>query len=213
MKYKCIIFDCDGVLVDSEAISCGVLVEMANAAGLAIDLTFALREFAGKHLDANFKYITDRVETGFPANPMQVYRERTYALFKEKLQPISGIHALIERLEVPFCVASSGPVEKIVANLTTVGLIEKFEEKIFSAYTIQKWKPDPAVFLWAAKTMGFSPAECVVIEDSPSGVQGAIAGGFDVWAYVAKGCENKFSELDIPIFDDMNQLDVLLKRN
>lgn len=213
MKYKCIIFDCDGVLVDSEPISCGVLVEMANAAGLNIDLDFALQEFMGKHLDANFKYIADRVKTGIPDNPMQHYRQRTAQLFKEKLQPIAGIHALIELLEVPFCVASSGPVEKIVGNLTTVGLIDKFEGKIFSAYTIQKWKPDPAVFLWAAETMGFSPDECVVIEDSPSGVAGAIAGGFDVWAYVGKGHKNRFAHLDIPVFDDMNTLDSLLKRN
>jgi len=213
MKYKCIIFDCDGVLVDSEPISCGVLVEMANAAGLKIDLNFALREFAGKHLDANFQYILEQVETGFPPNPMQVYRERTYALFKENLQPISGIHGLLERLDVPFCVASSGPVEKIEANLTTVGLIDKFADKIFSAYTIERWKPDPAVFLWAAKTMGFSPDECVVIEDSPSGVQGAIAGGFDVWAYVAKGHPNKFTAMDIPVFHDMNELDKLLAGN
>ncbi|MFT4760169.1 MAG: HAD superfamily hydrolase (TIGR01509 family) [Paraglaciecola sp.] len=213
MKYKCIIFDCDGVLVDSETISCGVLVDMANEAGLKISHEFAIREFAGKHLDANFKYINDRVKSGFPTNAMQVYRKRTFKLFKENLQPISGIHALIERLSVAFCVASSGPVEKIVANLTTVGLIDKFEEKIFSAYTIEKWKPDPAVFLWAAETMGFSPEECVVIEDSPSGVQGAIAGGFDVWAYVAKGQENKFLDLDIPVFEDMNELDNLLKGN
>jgi HAD superfamily hydrolase (TIGR01509 family) len=213
MKYKCIIFDCDGVLVDSEAISCGVLVEMANGAGLNIDLDFALSEFMGKHLDANFKYISDRVKTGLPDNLMQYYRERTATLFKEKLQPIPGIHDLIDRLEVPFCVASSGPVEKIVGNLTTVGLIDKFEGKIFSAYTIQKWKPDPAVFLWAAETMGFSPNECAVIEDSPSGVAAGIAGGFDVWAYVATGHENKYSHLDIPVFHDMNELDSLMSGN
>jgi len=107
-------------------------------------------------------------------------------------------------------VASSGMESKMKFNLNLVGLLPYFENKLFSCYTIQKFKPEPDVFLWAAKTMGFQPHECVVIEDSLLGVQGALKGGFDVFGFTAHDTNNELGGLCTTTFDDMNQLLELL---
>ncbi|MBB1489925.1 HAD-IA family hydrolase, partial [Oceanospirillum sp. D5] len=99
------------------------------------------------------------------------YRARTFETFKKEIQPIKGIKEVLENLKIPFCTASSGPENKIRLNLELTGLLPFFGDNIFSCYTIQKWKPEPDVFLWAAKTMGFQPNECLVVEDSVSGVE------------------------------------------
>ncbi|MDR7370154.1 HAD superfamily hydrolase (TIGR01509 family) [Flavobacterium aquidurense] len=94
---------------------------------------------------------------------------------------MEGVVAFIEKLKIPYCVASSGPVDKIRLNLETAGLLDKFENKIFSSYQIKSWKPDPGIFLHAAKEMGFNVKNCIVIEDSKAGVMAGINGGFKVY--------------------------------
>ncbi len=211
MRYKCIIFDCDGVLVDSEAISSKVLVEMAKSVGLKLELDFTIERFSGVSLKDTLKYIEDRIERSLPSNFEKEYRKNTYSAFKRELQPIPGIHNLLDRIKIPYCVASSGPVEKIRLNLTTVDLIEKFENHIFSSFEIGSWKPDPGIFLFAAEKMGFQPNECVVIEDSISGVKAAKAGGFDVFIYVNNRNLKEVELKDKNVFNNMNDLDSLLE--
>lgn len=213
MNYKCIIFDCDGVLVDSELITAKVLVAMGKELGLPLDLDFVVGEFLGKSLNAIMNYLNVLAKGQLPPDFESEYRKKTYKAFKSELQPIAGIHSVIESLEIPFCVASSGPIEKIRANLTTTGLIDKFEGRIFSCYEIQSWKPNPDIFLHAAGNMGFRPEECAVVEDSKVGVQAALAGGFDVFLYAKKGHD---SPLGLPknfVFQDMGELEVLLSRS
>jgi HAD superfamily hydrolase (TIGR01509 family) len=210
MKYKCIIFDCDGVLVDSEIITCEILITMATSLGLNIEMEFAQRNFLGKSLNSIMEYLNVNLEGNLPESFEKEYRSKTYEAFKYDLQPIEGVHSLLNRLDVPFCVASSGPLEKINLSLTTTGLIDKFKNKMFSCYDLKKWKPNPDIFLYAAKNMGYLPKECVIIEDSISGIQAAIAGGFDVYGYVEKRNDNLLEGFDIPIFNDMNILDKLL---
>ncbi|WP_299530172.1 HAD-IA family hydrolase [Ulvibacterium sp.] len=213
MKYKCIIFDCDGVLVDSELITAKVLVAMGKDLGLHIDLDFVTNEFLGKSLNDIMQYLDVLVEGHLPANFELEYRKKTYKAFKNEIQPIEGIHSVIENLEVPFCVASSGPLEKIRANLTTTGLIDKFEGRIFSCYEIQSWKPNPDIFLHAAKNMGFRPEECAVVEDSEVGVQAALAGGFDVFLYSKNGHEYP-NDLEVAsVFQEMSDLEMLLSQS
>jgi len=113
-------------------------------------------------------------------------------------------------LSIPFCVASSGPENKIRLNLELTGLLPYFESNIFSCYTIQKWKPDPAVFLWAAETMGFQPSECVVIEDSYIGVNAAINGGFDVYGFTAHDYLAELQKNATKTFDSILKLPELL---
>lgn len=210
MKYKCIIFDCDGVLVDSEEISSRVLIEMVNSVGMKIELEYALENFAGKSLKSVFDYIENQINKKLPEQFEKDYRERTFKAFKTDLKPIKGIYNLLNQISVPFCVASSGPVEKIKLNLTTTNLIDKFENRIFSSYEIGSWKPNPEIFEYAAEKMGFKPEECVVVEDSLVGIKAARKGGFDVFGFANKKNQEQFQNEGAKVFFEMSKLNELL---
>ena len=205
-NYKCVIFDCDGVLVDSEPIGNQILVDMANNLGAHIDFGFAMKHFKGSHFKECVAIISKLVTKPVPETFEAEYRRRSLEAFEKHLKPIEGVAKVIEQLQLPFCVASSGMESKMKFNLKLVGLLPYFESKMFSCYTIQKFKPEPDVFLWAAKTMGFKPHECVVIEDSLLGVQGALKGGFDVFGFTAHDTNNELEGLCTKTFDDMRML-------
>jgi len=204
--YKCIIFDCDGVLVDSEILAIQTLTDMANERGAEIDLHYALRNFKGSFLEACFEKIEAISGKPLPQNFEAEYRKRSFEVFKNELQPVKGIKDVLENLTIPFCTASSGPQEKIRLNLVTTGLRHFFEERIFSCYDIGKWKPDPAIFLHAAAVMGFAPEDCLVIEDTILGVRAAKAGGFDVFGYTELNENEAFEKEATAIFNTMNEL-------
>lgn len=205
-KYKCIIFDCDGVLVDSEPIGNQVLVDMANSYGADIDLDYAFKHFKGGSIYTCRDKIQALVNQPLSQDFIAEYRRRSYIAFKEQIQPVEGVKEVIESLSIPFCVASSGPNEKIRLNLELTGLLPYFEDNIFSCYTIEKWKPEPDVFIWAAKTMGFKPEDCVVIEDSLTGIQAAKAGGFDVFGFTAHDYNNELEAEATTTFNSMEKL-------
>lgn len=210
MKYKCIIFDCDGVLVDSEAISNKVIVELANAHGANIDIDYALKNYAGTSL----KYVTDDIESiigkKLPNNFDAEYRRISFIRFQQEIQPVKGVVKLIESLDIPFCVASNGPLNKMDLNLKLTGLSKHFRGNMFSAYEINAWKPDPTLFLHAAKTMGFQPEDCAVVEDSLSGIKAAVAGGFDVYGFAHHHQKESFERHGAIVFDEMGDLLELL---
>ena len=183
MKYELIIFDCDGVLVDSEAISCGVLAEEARKLGSKLTNEEARRIFAGTNLKFCFEYIENEIGQSLPSDMEMIYRTKTRVRFAKELQPVEGIHELVASLTLPFCVASNAPLGKMIPNLKKVGLFPFFEKNMFSAYEVKAWKPDPTLFLTAAKTMGFEPSKCLVVEDSLSGVKAAVAAEMDVLGY------------------------------
>ncbi len=212
MKYKCIIFDCDGVLVDSEAISSGVLTEMAKELGIKISHDEALENFTGSSLQYSLKYIENKFGQALPSDFELEFRQKSYEQFALNLKPINGIHEVIQSLTIPFCVASSGPREKIIRNLTTANLIQYFEGNLFSSYDIQSWKPEPDIFLHAAKSKGFEVHECLVIEDSCTGIQAAKSGGFDVIAFVNDGNTQRFQNENISICFSMKELHNLLSK-
>lgn len=209
-RYKCVIFDCDGVLVDSEPLSNQVMVDIANELGATIDLEYALRHFKGNSFNSCASQIAQLIGRDVPLDLEHKYRERSFKKFKEEIQPIEGVKELLDSLKIPFCVASSGPEQKIRLNLELTGLIDYFEHKIFSCYTIQKWKPDPAIFQWATKSLGFKTSECLVIEDSLIGVEAAINGGFDVFGYTAHDYNNELQNKATNTFDSMLNLQELL---
>ena len=206
MKYKCIIFDCDGVLVDSEPIANQMLITMAAELGVAIDMNFAIDHFIGKSLYTCMETISQYGKIKLPDNFEKDFRTRSFQKFKEQLQPIPGIKDVLKRLELPFCVASSGPVNKIELNLKTTGLYSFFEGKIFSCYMVNTWKPEPDVFLLAAKTMGFATKDCLVVEDSLAGITAAQNGGFDVVAYKSEFNIKELQNLEIPKISNMKEL-------
>ena len=211
MKYKCVIFDCDGVLVDSVSISNQVLIDMAKSVGLHMDMELAMNMFSGASLMTAFEYIESKIETKLPDSFEKEFRTRTFEAFKKNIKPINGVRNAIEQINVPYCVASSGPVNKIKLNLTVTNLIDKFDDEcIFSSYQINSWKPEPGIFLHAANKMGFSPNECVVVEDTVEGIKAAKAGGFNVFGYVDKSNKNLLKNEDVLVFNDMNNLNSLL---
>ena len=144
---KCIIFDCDGVLVDSEPIANQTLLSMAKEHGLQMTLKEAIKVFSGRELKDCFKQIERLINKKLPDNFEKEFRQKTFEKFRTELKPVKGVKEFINALNISYCVASSGPVEKIKLNLTITGLIEKFEHKIFSSYQINSWKPDPGIFL------------------------------------------------------------------
>lgn len=210
-SYKCAIFDCDGVLVDSEPLGNQIMVDMANELGAHINLDYAQNHFKGNSLKNCVSQIADLLNAEVPSNFQSEYRRRSFEKFKKEIQPVEGSQDLIKNLKIPFCVASSGPENKIRLNLELTGLLPYLESNIFSCYTIQKWKPNPAVFLWASESMGFQPSECLVIEDSLIGVNAALEGGFDVFGFTAHDYQNELEGKATRTFDGMLKLQELLK--
>ncbi len=210
MKYNCIIFDCDGVLVDSEAISAKIFQKMVAELGCNLDFETVLLQITGTPMKENLMFFREKINGELPANFETEFRKRSYEAFKTDLKPIKGIHDLLNKIKIPVGVASSGPVEKIKLNLTTTKLIHYFGENIFSSYEIQSWKPDPGIYLHAAKELGFKPGECAIIEDSVVGVRAAKAGGFDVFGFATNRNKTSFEELGATVFFGMDELETLL---
>lgn len=210
-KLKCIIFDCDGVLVDSETIANQVLLTMAGEHGLRMSLDEAINVFSGRELKDCFRQIERNIQKRLPDNFEKEFRERTFEAFRRELKPVAGVKEFIDSLHEAYCVASSGPIEKIRLNLSITGLIDKFENKIFSSHQINSWKPDPGIFLYAAREMGFPVNECIVIEDSKAGVIAAVKGGFRVFGLA---CENNAKDLEnegATLFYNYQELSALLQ--
>lgn len=209
-KIKCVIFDCDGVLVDSEIIGIRVLLGLAAQYGVTMDEQEAVRVMSGRHLVESVAILQSLTDRPFADDFIEQYRTRSYALFEKEVKPVEGIREVLEQLTLPFCVASSGPVKKIEMNLRLTGLLPFFEGKIFSAYTINSWKPDPGIFLHAAATMGFEPAHCAVVEDSLAGIQAAKAGGFRALGYASEHSAAYLQAAGAEIFYSMKELPRLL---
>jgi len=204
---KCIIFDCDGVLVDSEPIAISTLVNMANELGIDMDYEYGVRNFQGNSMSGVIQIIQSHTSKPIPSSFEQEYRQTSFQRFTKELKPISGIPSLLQQLTIPYCVASSGPVKKIRHNLNIIGLLPQFEGRIYSCYDLQKWKPDPAIYLHAAQEMGFAPEDCLVVEDSLMGVQAGVASGSQVYAY-ATHAHNKeeLAAAGATLFYDMMDL-------
>jgi len=211
LKYKAIIFDCDGVLVDSEAISCGVLVDQAKELNAPIDLEYAITHFSGTSLKFVMDHIEDLIDKNLPDNFEQEYRTLCKLRFQTEIKPIKGVEEVLDSLKIPYCVASNGPLDKMNLNLKLTGLDHYFKGRMFSAYEINSWKPDPTLFLTAAKFLGFEPKDCAVVEDSLSGVLAGIAGGFDVFALSHTHKMDSFDKKDIVVFSQMSELIELLE--
>lgn len=205
-SYKCIIFDCDGVLVDSEELAIRTFIAMAKNHGAKVELEYALKHLKGNFLGECIRKIEAWSGKALPNEFEAQFRIRSFEIFKNELQPVKGIKKVLKNLPLPFCTASSGPQEKIRSNLTTTGLRHFFGENIFSCYDIERWKPDPAIFLYAAANMGFAPEDCLVVEDTIVGVSAAKAGGFDVFGFAELNQNDDFIGEATAVFYDMDEL-------
>ena len=165
-----------------------------------------METFAGTSYSFVFDFIEKRLGKKLPENFEELYRKRTFEEFEKNLQPIPGIHEVIKKLQIPFCVASNAPDYKVEFNLKLVKLFPFFENKIFSAYQVKAWKPDPTLFLTAAKTMGFSPSETMVIEDSPAGVQAAVAANMKVLGFAKEKKAEILKSKGATVISDMAEI-------
>jgi HAD superfamily hydrolase (TIGR01509 family) len=207
---KLVIFDCDGVLVDSEAISNRLLVEELQAAGFPVTLEEALRDFVGLRLKTCCELLAARHGRAVPEDCLARYRTRVEAEFRARLKPVEGVHEALAQIDLPVCVASSGAPEKMRLTLGLCGLWERFEGRIFSARQVARGKPHPDLFLLAAESMGFAPADCAVVEDSEPGVKAGVAAGMTVFGYVGGYNPRPLAELGALPFRDMRDLPGLL---
>lgn len=174
---KCIIFDCDGTLVDSEYLcNLGLEIKLRDY-GVESSATQMMAKFRGGKLASILQIIETEHQIKLKDDFVESYRSLVEALFEKHLKPCEGVSDALTELELPKCVASSGPLDKINKALSISGLSKHFDGNIFSSYVVGSWKPDPGLFLHAAKEMGFLPNECAVVEDSLVGVLAAKSAG------------------------------------
>ncbi|MCL6707333.1 HAD family hydrolase [Pseudomonas sp. R2.Fl] len=182
-----IIFDCDGVLVDSEPISLAVLVEALNAAGVALDERRAKDLFLGRSLASMIATARDEYGLAIDDAFLTAMRLSLYERFRAELKPVDGILDTLAAMDehgIDWCVASSSQPERIELSLTVAGILPRFSPRIFSASMVEHGKPAPDLFLFAARAMGRKPENCTVIEDSPAGIAAAKAAGMQVFAFL-----------------------------
>jgi len=178
-----VLFDCDGTLVDSETLSSEVFCELLGGLGHAAEPSEILRSFRGRQLATCLAELELRYGV-LPPDFEQRFRARSAEVYRARLREMAGAAELLRTLSHPACVASNAPRAKIELCLEATGLSQFFHRRIFSAYEVGAWKPDPGLFLHAAEVMGAAPARCLVVEDSAPGVAAALAAGMRVVALV-----------------------------
>jgi len=212
-----VIFDCDGVLVDSEPISIALLVELISEAGGTMTEAVAYQRFLGRSMASISDTLIDEFGLDVRSEHLARMRSGLYGRFRRELKPISGVRDVLEGLRLPRCVASSSQMERIRLSLSVTGLLELLDPHIYSAGMVKRGKPAPDLFLHAACQMGAEPAGCVVVEDSPAGIEAAKRAGMRVLGF-AGGAHAQAVDLAASlaalqpeaVFDDMRQLPRLL---
>ena len=209
------IFDCDGVLVDSEPIAHRALAQALGELGLKLTLVEAFALFRGNTTKQSIAIIEQRLGRPLAADFFPVWRERLYELFQEApVRPINGVVEALDSLAIPTCVVSNGALRKMRTTLGVTGLLPRFEGRLFSADMGIAGKPAPDLFLAAAKALGAAPARTVVIEDSRAGVEGAIAAGMTVLGYAGEDYSDpeELKAAGARVFNAMRELPGLLER-
>lgn len=178
-----VVFDCDGVLVDSEPLSIEVDRQMLSELGWELSLAEIIERFVGRSHEHFLQEVTDHLGHPPPPGWDEASTPRYRAAYAHGLQPVAGIVEALDRITLPSCVASSGTHDKMTFTLGLTGLLDRFEGHMFSATEVSRGKPAPDLFLHAANEMGWEPSSCVVVEDSPYGVDAALAAGMRAIAY------------------------------
>ncbi|MER6120237.1 HAD family hydrolase [Streptomyces sp. A0642] len=213
MRYELVIFDNDGVLVDSEPIANTILAGYLTELGHSTSYEESLRDYMGSAVHRVHDLVEERGGEKLPADFDDTLHARIFAAFQQDLTPVPGVEDVLGELVadgIPYCVASSSSHERIRVSHRVTGLDQWFEEEwIFSAEDVGRGKPAPDLFLLAAERMGVAPERCVVIEDSPLGVEAARAAGMDVYGFTSMMPADRLAGVN-GHFSDMAQLRELL---
>ena len=179
-----VIFDCNGVLVDSEPIAAEVASEEFTRAGFPLTADVVARFFTGRRPADMFAEIEAAYRKKLPPNLTTIVMATTLQRLRAELRPARHMEYALTWLRGPKCVASSSPIERVRASLETTDLLRFFEPNVFSASDVPRGKPAPDLFLYVAGRMGMLPAQCIVVEDSPAGVAAATAAGMTSIGFV-----------------------------
>ncbi|MBT5038904.1 MAG: HAD family hydrolase [Rhodospirillaceae bacterium] len=220
MSDTLIIFDCDGVLVDSEPLACRILAEAVRGLGLEMDDEEANDVFIGCSIEMVLDILSERLDRPVGDDFADKFHDDLHASMRLELDPITGVHDAITKIQAldrvgGVCVASNGEPESIRTSLGAVGLLPFFGDGLFTARDAGRAKPHPGLFLHAAREMNFAPENCIVVEDSVHGVNAACAAGMLVFGYASdaqpeKLCDHRLSIAGAKIFMTMDELPALI---
>ena len=208
MRFKAVLFDCDGVLVNSEPISKRLLLSEAARAGVQMDEADLLTRFYGRRMAECLDDIRSTTGQALPDDFYERFREREYAALTAEVTVIPGVEQLLDFLDsntssYRYGVASNGPQEKMQATLGATGLLPRFGQHVYSAYDINDFKPAPGVYLHAAQQLGVAPHECLVVEDSIVGSSAGIAAGMAVAVYTQTTAAANFPDAVFAFVDSL----------
>lgn len=215
MRPGLVIFDCDGVLVDTETLANRRLSEWLTEAGFPADYDYCRRVFSGRSMKSVQEEVEAAGAVSLGADFVDRWNDGLPDLFAAGVDPIPHVRDVVEALRaegVPYCVASSAWVSKMHITLGVTGLLPLFEHAMFSSTMVARGKPFPDLFLHAAATMGFAPADCVVVEDTAPGTQAGIAAGMKVFSYAGDPHSDPegLKAAGGVVFDDMRELSAMI---
>ena len=212
------IFDCDGVLVDSEIISSRLMAEALSREGYAVSPQDCRDRYTGISIRSLISMVEKDWGRKLPTDFEETVRAHDLEVFARELKAVPGVSDALRRIDIPVCVASSGVPKKIENSLRVTGLTEFFEPHLFSATMVANGKPAPDLFLYAARQMGVEPERCCVIEDAEAGIRGALDAGMQVMGFAGGGhCGPGYMTMLHKaganlVFEDMNRLPELLNQ-
>ncbi len=217
--FDLIIFDCDGVLVDSEVISTHTLLDTLATHGVDVDIGYVRKTYLGRAISVvktDYLRLTGRdlAET-FEAD----FMARLFAVYRAKLSAMEGVKDLIASLTCPYCMATSSSIERATVSLELTGLLPFFEGRIFCASMVARGKPAPDLFLHAARAFDADPTRCLVIEDSEVGLLAGRNAGMTVWRFVGgshfkdNAEPSKDVEFGVPVFESMDAMAAALRND
>ena len=208
--FDLVIFDCDGVLVDSEPIDFIVLEQIMREHGYVLKEKAFLKKFPGMALPERIAAMSRELNWTPPAHFFDIFSEHLVSISEKELKAVPGIHDLLESVSVPVCIASNATREEVAMRLRISGLTDYFNGAIFSGLDVPNPKPAPDVYLAAAQAFNLPPSRCVVVEDSVLGVTAAVRAGMKVYGHAAFTAAKSLHEAGATPFDNMMELQTIL---
>lgn len=209
-QVECVLFDCDGTLVDSEVLCSKAYVHMFAHYGIELALEEVFKKYKGIKLYEIIERVNAEQGVNLPTSDLEpIFRQEVARLFDAELQPIAGARELLAQMDALMCTVSNGPVSKMQHSLGLTDMLSYFDDRLFSGYDIQRWKPDPAIVFHAAEQMQVPVERCILVDDSVAGAQAGIAAGIPVFYFCADPHNQPIDHPLVTTFDDLAQLPAL----